>query len=409
MNEETTTILIDTALASGSATALDPEERNLQELVLALRDDAPTPDADFALRMNAKVAAGFPSSKRRIKLPAISLRRPQMAALGVAASVLIALVVVVSESNNDSQNANIPALSDAREAGGGSDSGAASNAAPTAPAQAQQKAAAPSATAESVAPERSSGLAATGSDDSVVGPVPSPTPPPTGGFVGGKNRKVEQSAALTLETPKDKLNDVGNQVIAVTDRYRGFVLSSSITSTGEENSSGNFDLRIPVKNLQPALRDLSALGDVKTRTENSQDVTASFVNARTQLEEYQAERRGLLRRLEHAETDRAASAIRARIRIVNAQIESATNALNDLRRRTNYASVGVTLLAKQGDSGGSGGIGDGARDLRDSLVDAANLSLRVLGVALPIALVLGLLWAGSAWFTRRRRESVLDV
>ena len=66
MNEETTTILIDTALASGSATALDPEERNLQELVLALRDDAPTPDPDFELRMNARVAAGFPSSKRRV-------------------------------------------------------------------------------------------------------------------------------------------------------------------------------------------------------------------------------------------------------------------------------------------------------------------------------------------------------
>jgi hypothetical protein len=30
MNEETTLILIDTALASGSASALDPEERRLQ-------------------------------------------------------------------------------------------------------------------------------------------------------------------------------------------------------------------------------------------------------------------------------------------------------------------------------------------------------------------------------------------
>ena len=50
----------------------------------------------------------------------------------------------------------------------------------------------------------------------------------------------------------------------------------------------------------------------------------------------------------------------------------------------------------------------GARDLRDSLVDSANLSLRVLGLAIPIALLTALLWAGSAWFTRRRRESVLS-
>jgi hypothetical protein len=49
MNQETTTSLIDTALASGSASALDPEERRLQELVLAIRDDAPTPDPGFEL------------------------------------------------------------------------------------------------------------------------------------------------------------------------------------------------------------------------------------------------------------------------------------------------------------------------------------------------------------------------
>jgi hypothetical protein len=69
--------------------------------------------------------------------------------------------------------------------------------------------------------------------------------------------------------------------------------------------------------------------------------------------------------------------------------------------------VSVTLQAKQGGSGGGTGIGDGARDLRDSLVDAANLSLRVLGVALPIALLAALFWAASSRFTRRRRESVL--
>jgi hypothetical protein len=209
-----------------------------------------------------------------------------------------------------------------------------------------------------------------------------------------------------LAAPKDKLSDVGDQVIAVTDRYRGIVLRSSVTSAGEA-STGQFDLRIPVRNLRSALRDLSALADVQSRTENADDVTASFVSARTRLEELNAERRGLLRRLENAQTDRAASAIRARLRLVNAQIDSQTQVLADMRRRTSYASVSVTLQAKDGNSGGAG-IGDGARDLRDSLVDAANLGLRVLGVALPIGLVLGLLWAGSSWWDRRRREAVLD-
>jgi hypothetical protein len=388
MNEETTTILIDTALASGAASALDPEERNLQELVLALRDDAPSPDPDFALRMNARVAAGFPPARRgmRLRMPAFAVKRPRMAALGFAASLLLVLVVAVSLTNNDTRQTQFSAT--ALKGAGGAES------APSVASAPAQKGP-PSATD---APSGSSGAT---SGDATVAPAPAPGD----GFTGGQNRKVERSAALALEAPQDKLGDVGDQVIAVTDRYHGFVLRSSVTSANAESSSGSFDLRIPVRSLRPALRDLSALADVKSRTENADDITGSFVSARTRLQELGAERRGLLRRLEKAKTDLAASAIRSRIRTVNAQIENQTTAMNNLRRRTSYAAVSVTLQAKQGGSGG--GIGNGARDLRDSLVDSANLSLRVLGVAIPIAILTALLWAGSAWFTRRRRESAL--
>jgi hypothetical protein len=388
MDVETTTILVDTAMAAGSATALDPEERNLQELVLTLRDDAPTPDPGYALRMDARVAAGFPSSRRRTGIPAFARRRPQLAALGAAASVLIALVVAGSLGNSGSRTSNSGSV-----ATSGNGASQTAESAPGTAAAPPQKAIAPS------------GSGATPDDAAKAPPVP---PPSGGGFVGGQNRKVERSAALTLEAPADKLSDVGDEVIAVTDRYRGFVLRSSVTTAGDQGSGGSFDLRIPVRNLQPALRDLSALADVKSRTENADDVTASFVSARTRLQELTAERRGLLRRLENAKTDRAASAIHARLRIVNAQIDAQTQVMNDLRRRTSYAAVSVTLQAKQGSSGGGTGLGSGARDLRDSLVDAANLSLRVLGVAIPIALLAALLWASNGWLTRRRRESILD-
>jgi hypothetical protein len=334
--------------------------------------------------MNARVAAGFPVRRAgwRGRIGALMATRPQLAALGAAASLLIALVVMLAVSHDSPRTSkSLPAV--------GSSS---------APGQAEGKAAAPA--QKTIAPSASTGAA-----DSVAGPTP--VPPAPGGFVGGRNRKVERSAALVLTVPKDKLSEVGDQVIAVTDRYRGFVLRSSVTSAADEGSSGSFDLRIPVRNLRLALRDLSALADVQSRTENADDVTASFVNARTRLQELNAERRGLLRRLEKAPTDRAAAAIRARLRIVNAQIESQTQLLTELRRRTSYASVAVTLEAKEGGSGG-GGIGSGARDLRDSLIDSANIALRVLGVALPIALLLALLWAGGGWFSRRRREAVLD-
>lgn len=393
MNEETTVILIDTALASGTASALDPEERRLQELVLAVRDDAPVPDPQFELRMSARVAAGFPPRRggNRGRVRALVAARPRMAAMGAAASLLTALVVALSlTSSGTDRPADVVSSSPASGAG----AAATPEAAP----------ARDSAGSTAAAPAQKALASPTTSAGPVVGATPAPPEP--GGFVGGRNRRVERSAALVLAAPKDELAQVGDQVIAVTDRYRGIVMRSSVTSAGD-GSTGQFDLRVPARNLRSALRDLSALADVQSRTENADDVTASFVSARTRLEELMAERRGLLRRLEKAETDQAAAAVRARIRIVNGQIEAQSQVLTQMRRRTSYASVSVTLQAKQGDSG-SGGIGDGARDLRDSLVDAANLALRVLGVALPIGLVLALLWAAGVWFGRRRREAVLD-
>ena len=398
MNEQTTTILIDTALASGSASALDPEERKLQELVLAVRDDAPLTSSDFELRMNARVAAGFPPrrSDRFGRLRALVATRPQMAAMGAAASVLIALVVAVSVMNSNDNGASPSVL---RQGDNGASSGGGSVAAQAAPER--------SASGDTSAESMKAAAPSAGSTSSGSVAAPGPLPPQPGGFVGGQNRKVERSAAITLAAPKDKLSDVGDQVIAVTDRYRGIVMQSSVTNNADQASSGSFELRIPVRNLRPALRDLSALADVKSRTENANDVTASFVSARTRLEELNAERRGLLRRLESAPTDQAAAAIRARIRIVNAQIQAQTQVLTEMRRRTSYAAVSVALESKYGNSGG-GGISDGARDLRDSLVDAANISLRVLGVALPIGLVLALMWLIGGRFNRRRREAVLD-
>jgi hypothetical protein len=322
------------------------------------------------------------------RLRSLVATRPQLAALGVAASLLIALIVVVSTGGSGgSTPAGVPETSAGPSAGEGRGS---ANSAPDSAAQGPS--------AKSGAP-------------SSAAVVPAPAPVQPGGFVGGLGRKVERSASLVLAPPKDKLSEVGDQVIAVTDRYRGFVMQSSVTNAAGRGSSGSFDLRIPARNLRLALRDLSALADVKARTENALDVTASFANARTRLQELTANRRGLLRRLAAAPTDRAAGAIRAQLRIVNAQIQAQTNKLTELRRSTDYASVSVTLeprSAKSGGTGGGSGIGKGLGDLRDSLVASANIALRVLGIALPIALVVALLWAAGGWFSRRRREAALS-
>ena len=57
---------IDDALDTGLAAHEDPLTRELQELALALRTDAPEPAPEFRERLGRRVEAGFPKPKRLI-------------------------------------------------------------------------------------------------------------------------------------------------------------------------------------------------------------------------------------------------------------------------------------------------------------------------------------------------------
>ena len=103
---------------------------------------------------------------------------------------------------------------------------------------------------------------------------------------------VRDTAAETFAElyPEEELDAVGDEVIAVADRYEGFVLESSLTTGDQGTTGGNFELRVPADALQAALRDLSELGEVRARTQAGEDVTRGFVSAVERLTAARAER-----------------------------------------------------------------------------------------------------------------------
>lgn len=366
---------VDEALATGSAAASAHGERLLQELALDLRADAPTADPAFRAALDRKVRDGFarPPGSRRLKLSR-ALRRP-LPALGAVASALLALVVVLS-----------------LQGGGGDEPSSVGDSAQPSPPPSDLRAPVP---LES-------------SPDTAMIP---PEPGPGGGFdPRSPERLIERSASLTLAAPGDELERLADGVAAVSDRNGGFVLRSSVTSGDEGVTGGSFELRIPTDRLRQALRELSALGSVRSRTQSGQDVTREFGRARDRLVTARAERRGLLRRLERADTDAEAEAIRRRLDLVVSEIRRSRSQVREVRLRADYAAVSVSLVEDDGDSGSAGGLdGTGAAldDALDSLAGSLNLALRALGVVIPLAL-LGLpAWLAGRAVLRRRRESAL--
>ena len=329
-----------------------------QELEIALRAETPRPSAAFEQRMDERLAAGFPR-KSKLRLPSSPLP-----AIAAGTAVIVAVVIGVSLS-------------------GGSGESTSTGGAPAV--------AVPKASAESRAAPSSGVTAQT-----------APAAPLT------RVRRVERSAALTLAAPGSKLDDVANQIVSVVDRRHGFVLHSTVTTGSGGATGGEFELRVPSVSLQDTLSDLSGLADVRSRTQNADDITQPYNAVAGQLGEARAMRHSLLGRLAKATTDTEAQALRRRIRLESAQIRSLSARFSALQNRARFATIDVTLVRERAHhSAAAGGVSGDFHDALHSLAVSFGIALRVLGVALPLALLAALGWLAAALLKRRRREAAL--
>jgi hypothetical protein len=362
MSDDTATIereleAVETALGSGDARHPDPSARALQELALTLTAEAPTPRPEFAEELRGQVERGFPKRARKTRK-----RRPLHPLVPLAGAGAVALIAVLALTLNGGNKAETLSATD--DAGGGG--------------------------------------AVSSSDETLAAPAPADK-----GFAPGQaNRRIERTFSMELSVPVDEMTRVADEVNSVAYRHGGFVLSSSVDS-GDDGGGGDFALRIPTNELRPALRDLAKLAPVTNQSQEGRDVTRQHVTAKDRLQAARAERRSLLRRLAEAATDEEAEAIRRRLDLVSGQINGLRAQLRDLRLRTNYAVVNVTLGEAHKDKGELGSFGDSLDDAGNLLAGFAGVTIRVLALALPLGVIALLGWLTGRVLRRRRRESAL--
>jgi Domain of unknown function (DUF4349) len=254
-----------------------------------------------------------------------------------------------------------------------------------------------------------------GGEAGSVAPMLPPVPRPDDDIAPGRARRVERQATLALETDSDEIGSVADRVVRVTDEVGGIVVTSSVSSADDDRGGATFSLRVPTRRLDDALARLSKLAHVRSRTQNSQDVTGAFVTAEERLDEALAERKGLLRALGRADSTNETASIRARLRIVQSEIASARAAVRRLRVRTDFSAVSVIIEPGSSAGGSTGGSsddswtpGDAAGDAVRVLEVAAGVVLVAAAVLVPFALLGGLGVAAGRVVRRRRREQALE-
>jgi hypothetical protein len=373
-----------------------PDLTELGELALLLREDRPQPTDGFGRFLDARAERGFPGRDPRTRVSGrrwLAWQGWMAPALGATATVLVVAVIALSSLGGDE-------TLDTLSSGGGAQESAGTAAAPQAD------------SARSKDDSGSGGAASSLAAPESVPPAPSPGSP---GTDGRENRKIERSASLTLATRPRTIDTVSARIQEVTRQQGGFVVSSTVSSS-TDGGGGTFELRIPTRNLDAAMAALSRLGAVRERAQRSQDITAQSVSARSRLKDAKTERQSLLKQLADAVTVQQTESIRARLRLVSAEIERARADVRRVNNRAAFSTVAVTLVADRSagapgteEDDGSWTPGDAAHDALRVLEVIAGIALIAAAIAIPLAL-LGLLAALTLRYTRRRRrEHALDA
>jgi len=215
----------------------------------------------------------------------------------------------------------------------------------------------------------------------------------TGPFASDQNqRAVERDAQLTLGTDPEKVQDVTGEVLHVVGRYNGIVLNSSVSDGPAGDAGAEFELLIPSDRLGEALGDFSEIAEVRSREENTKDITAPTVTTEERLRDARAEVRGLLKQLAEADNDTDRSIVKSQLAFQHRRIAALRSTLSSLQRRANFSHVSLDVVTGDASSFGYTGdedwtIGDALHDAGHILGTAAAISLVALAVALPFALL----------------------
>lgn len=368
----------------------------MKTLEETLQEITPTPDPDFVAEMEERMRLSFPPKRPpRFVRPTITipkLRYPAFA--GAAASALLALMVSLAIVNNKD----------------GSDK-------PSQPVVADKPVVAESETLfdtqEHESRQRDPAGGGAVAESTALVPstaLPEPVPPNEGKVAPNRrDRKVEQTAQLSLAADPGDFDQIADDIFAVAQRRNGFVLRSSFTQGEDGASAGTFELRVPAAQLQSTLSDLSRVATVRSRSESGTDVTGNFVAARDRLRIARAERKSLLTRLENAETDQAAAAIRQRLEIVAGEITGLRSQLRNMRERTSYSAVSVELIDEDAitTADNKSDTDEAFDDAVGSLEDILNFLIRALGILVPVTLAGLLGWFATSRARRRARERTL--
>lgn len=405
------------------------QNHEFTELAQALRENRPTPEPEFTDRLDRIVSDHFPSewteevsvgrSGKRVGGFWENVRRRLdgsraiLPTLAGAVGVLFVLAVVVTgTTNGPSGSSDSSSTSDVAQSQSSAGDSAASGSATTDEVQAGALSPTEKSYIRSgirLGPESYAGNGTSaGAFKSMLDSAQL-----NGAQRTSANRDVAREAEITLGTDPSGVQDVANEIVAVTDDHNGIVMDSKVVDGKKGTAGATFSLLIPSGQIESAVADLSEVADLRSRSQELTDITAPTNKAEDDIADSEAKIKSLLGELETTYDEDERASLEQQIRWERNDKRWAETRLNRLERRADYTPVGLRVETggdtSSDDESSGWGFSDAIDDAGKMLGVAAGVTVIALAIAIPIGIVILIALAmNRAWVRRSRRRALAD-
>lgn len=226
------------------------------------------------------------------------------------------------------------------------------------------------------------------------------------GLVAGSSGAEQMSiASASVELWVDDVVSAVEDLKSIAARHGGKVSDVSIGAGGvmpldtsasstDEPTGGWATLRIPADRLELAMADASAVGEVRSTTESSYDVTLQHVDLTARLDNLTATEARMRELLAEAQTVADTIQIEAELSRLRGEIDSLRSQLDYLDDQIDYATLSVQLTLTPSPSQGVVGFDLGEvlmRGVRAAFELAAAVLVGTIAV-LPLVAVALVVW-----------------
>lgn len=153
-------------------------------------------------------------------------------------------------------------------------------------------------------------------------------------------RKIISTAHLQLEV--DNVPFTVNKITNITQQQGGFISGSSVSGY-EERKNGQVTVRVPQKNFYAAVEQIEALGIVKSKDLQGQDVTEEYIDINARLGNLKKQEERLQEILKMANTVKDVLEIERELNRVRGEIESLTAKLNYFDKSIEMSTIIVNV------------------------------------------------------------------